>query len=138
MPENYTKLFNCLKTKEVPDHLYQKVMDRIGLEQSLAAIRRKVYIYTSATILCFSALSGAFYFVRLEMASSGFLSYFSLLFSDLDVVLSSWQNFSLTLLEAMPATSIILFLLSMAVLMHMAKNLAKNIQLFNKPRILMN
>jgi hypothetical protein len=138
MIENYKKLFNYLKTDEVPDYLYKKVMDRIGLERKLMSIRRKVYLYSSATVVSFSALVAAFYYIQLEMASSGFMNYFSLLFSDMDVVLISWQNFSITLLEALPTTSLILFLVSTAALMYMAKNLAKNIQIFIKPSLSIN
>jgi len=130
--ENYKKLLTYLSDFEVPDKLFDKVISRLHWEKRVATARKKILLYSTATIFSLSALIGAFYYVRLEMISSGFINYFSLIYSDLDVVLLSWQNFSITLLESLPTTSLILLLMSMAALMLMVKNLTKNIQLFIK------
>jgi hypothetical protein len=135
MIDNYKKLFSFLKESEIPANLYEKVINRLYYEKKLIAIRRKIFLYSSATVFSLAALVGAFYYVRLEMDSSGFFNYSSLMFTDFDIILKSWQNFSITLLETLPTTSIILTLISVAILLNMAKNLAKNIQLLNKTSI---
>lgn len=40
--------------------------------------------------------------------NSGFISIFSLIFSDTAIVLSLWQNFALSLLETLPVNAILL------------------------------
>jgi len=136
MTENYKKLFTYLSDLEVPDKLFDKVISRINWEKRVTTARKKIILYSSASIFSISALVGAFYYFRVEMASSGFINYFSLLYSDFDVVLSSWQNFSITLLEALPTTSLILMLISAAMLMYMVKNLLHYMKNMNQKVVL--
>ena len=104
----FKRKFNVeLNPLEPPAGLLDKVMSRIGEERELSILRARVV--TFAIVFCFSfiALFPIVRFVWTELIDSGFTTFFSLLFSDAGLVLASWQNFSLSLLEALPVTSLI-------------------------------
>lgn len=90
---------------DVPSGLLDKVMLRLETEQKLKVLRRR--LFWAATLLVGSVV--AFVFVLrlfwLDVASSGFGQYTSLIFSDFGYILANWRDYTLSLLETLPAFS---------------------------------
>ncbi len=100
---------------EVPPELYGKIVDRIRKERKNRRIRRAVFSVFSAIA---SAGGSVFFFLKLrtELASSGLLSYASIVFSDTGTVAQYWKDFLLLLGESIPVTASLAFLGALFVL----------------------
>jgi membrane protein CcdC involved in cytochrome C biogenesis len=82
--------------------LFEKIMLRIKEEQRIAAVKRIMVVSFVVAAGSIAAFIPVFNAMRASLYDSGFISSFSLIFSDFGVVLSYWQNFSLSLLETFP------------------------------------
>lgn len=130
MRQDYEKLFSNIQLTEPPAGLFDKIISRIYNERNLMAVRRRVVIFSIGFAGSVIALAPAFLAVRTGLAESGFAYYFSLLFSDFNVVAAYWQNFALALLEALPITSMALLLGIIFVFLGSLRFLSKNIKGF--------
>lgn len=88
--------------------LFEKIMLRIGVEKNKIAIKRKIAVFSVMLAVSFVGLIPAVKMAYSGFTSSGFTQLFSLIFSDTSVVISSWQNFALSLLETLPINGILL------------------------------
>ena len=91
----------------------------------MLSVRKRLVLFSMTALMSVAALvpvAGAF---RSEFAGSGFYQYFSLIFSDLDIVMVNWRDFGLTLLESLPTTGIISLLLVSLVFFWSLKHLAR-------------
>lgn len=107
--ENFEELVSSVLSEnlEAPAGLLEKVMSAIFWRQQLYAGLRTFSLVLSSVGSClvfFFALKE----VSLRMSQSGAWSILSLLFSDLEVVMSNWQSFALSFLEALPIFSMAL------------------------------
>ena len=105
MSKNLEQLFHDLDTSEV-SHLLDTVMFKIRREQ-----RRRAFFYRelpSLFGLFFSSLSViyAFFITIQDVNQSGFVDFIKEFFVDFSGVLSSWQSYSLTLLDTLPMMSL--------------------------------
>ena len=108
MSQDYEKLFSAIETPELPAGLIGQVMKCIAKERGhLVNRKRGAMLLVTATGML-AALTPVFILIKASLEESGFWQYFSLLFSDFDIVTASWQNFLASLLEALPVTGLIL------------------------------
>jgi len=87
--------------------LFQKIMLRIRAERKRMVLRRKITGFSIALAVSFLGLVPAIKMVYAGFAGSGFVQLFSLAFSDTAIILASWQNFVLSLLELLPITGLL-------------------------------
>lgn len=102
---------------QAPDGLLEKVLLRIETERRLNALRRRLLV--SGALLTGSVMALVFFFRLLwvDLISSGFGEYLFLFFYDFRYIAADWKDYTLTLLETLPALSAGLFLgVSLAVL----------------------
>ena len=97
-------------TPEPPADLLYKIMDRIGAEKKRRQIRRHLAFFSLSLIGSVAAFYPAGQMLWHDFNASGFFQFFSLLFSDSEIVLKYWQNFLFSLLEALPIVSVIILL----------------------------
>lgn len=112
--EPYTTLMESkghtvLDVIEPPAGLYSAVLARIAL-----ARRRRARIHLAADS-CVFFVSGVLLvplaqYAGSEIYTSGFYEFFSLFFSDRQVVLNSWQEFVYALFEKLPSIAMLLML----------------------------
>ncbi|MDQ5955224.1 MAG: hypothetical protein QG621_227 [Patescibacteria group bacterium] len=100
---------------EPPAGLCGAVLSRIAL-----ARRRRARVRL-AVDMCVFFISGALLvplaqYAGSEIYTSGFYEFFSLLFSDRQLILSSWQEFAFILLEKLPSIAVLLILSATIVL----------------------
>lgn len=107
--DNYNKLFSNLRQKSLPDGLFNSVIKQIQRRQHLMILRRKI-IYSLVTVFSALAFIPTIMNLKIGLVESGFTQYFSLLFSDFNVVSAYWQSFLLTLLESLPIINLAIFL----------------------------
>ncbi len=119
MPKEYEKL----PSKD----LFKKIMCRIHKEQRLLLFKR-IVVYFFGLAGSIVAFVPAFQMVKTGFFDSGFTRFFSLLFSDFNIVMAHWQNFALALLEAIPVMSIIIFSVIIVVFLESLKFLARDIK----------
>jgi len=108
--------------------LLEKIMLRIADEKRAMATSRRVAVFSLALILSFVGLIPALKAVYFGFVNSGFIQIFSLIFSDTAIVMSLWQNFTLSLLETLPINGILAVGVLMAVFSLSLKFLSNNLK----------
>ena len=120
-----------------PQGLYEKVIQRIHKEQRILAIKNAV-IFSITLIGSAIAFVPAYNMLLADFTQSGFLEFFSLIFSDFSVVTAYWKNFTLVLLETLPAISLALFLAVLLVFLQSVRALTKDIKILVQTRLAIN
>lgn len=112
--------------KKQSDDLFNRIMLEMRREQKKAdQIRAAFFSFTFiASLLAFVP---ALNLLRANLTASGFMDYFSLLFSDWGVIAEYWQSFVLSLLEVLPVMSLAVFLAVIFVFLESLKHLATEI-----------
>lgn len=113
---------------EPPKELYKTIIKRIRKEERLLVLRRTILFSGLLIASIFSIIPSAKILFS-DFSQSGFLHFFSLMFSDFSVVTHYWQSFAMILLETLPAASLVLVLTILLVALQSAKSLVKNIKI---------
>jgi hypothetical protein len=64
-----------------------------------------------------------------DFDQSGFLRFFSLIFSDFSTVATYWQSFTMVLLQTLPAISLALLLAILLVFLQSVKSLSRDVKI---------
>lgn len=97
------------ESQEPPADLFNRIV---------LAIERRQRVYARLKFSGFSLLSAVSIFLTVfafgelarQLGQNGSLQFFSLIFSDLGIILANWQDFSLSVLESLPVFPITLSL----------------------------
>jgi hypothetical protein len=116
---------------EPSKELLEKILKRIHHEERILVLRR-VILFSITLIASAVGFIPAFKMLSADLAQSGFFNFFSLIFSDFSAVASYWKNFTLILLETLPAIAIVLFLALVLVFLQSLRLLAKNIKIIRR------
>lgn len=103
---DFDKLFSYFNPPEPRADLFGKIINRINEEREMVSLKRRIFIFSAGLLCSIAAVIPAFRMARAGFFDSGFLSYFSLLFSDTAIVMAYWKNFSFSLLETLPVIEI--------------------------------
>ena len=125
---------------ELPEGIFERIMGRIRKEQRLSAIRRRLAIFSFGIIGSLAAFIPVSKLVYSSFVDSGFVQFFSLLFSDFGVVATYWQNFTMVLLETLPAISLAILLFVIFIFFESLRFLARDIKfiLASKRQLIIN
>ena len=118
---------------EPPERLFAMVMTRIAAAQQRRAWLRLI---TEGLIGAVSALV-LVTLIRSSLAvaaSTGFSQYISLLFSDTAVVIGSWREYSLSLIDALPTYGIAGILTTLFMLLILIRAMVRDAALLGAPR----
>jgi len=116
---------------EPPAGLLEKILNRIHSKERLFVLRR-IIVFSVLLVGSLFALIPSFKILAADLGQSGFIHFFSLLFSDFSYVTAYWQSFTMILLETLPALSLVLCLALLVILLQSAKSLTKNIKIISK------
>lgn len=119
---NMNQNFNPQLTPKRAEDLMDRINLKIASEQK-KAVRRRTVFFTGTFIISMIAIMPAYNALADNLAASGFMDYFSLLFSDWAVISRYWQNFVLSLLEVLPVMSLAAFLTVIFVILESLKHL---------------
>lgn len=95
---------------KLPEQLFLRVMSRIERERRLRALRRRLVIFGFGAVFSLVVFIPLFDMARTALAESGFITFFSLIFSDFGTVLALWKDYLYSLLETIPVLEISMLL----------------------------
>jgi hypothetical protein len=78
------------------------------------SMKRRTVGFSVLFFVCLVLLVPAFIYLNRDLHTSGFTSFFSLIFSDTSLLVAHLKEFSLSLLEALPVVSLVAFLIVFA------------------------
>lgn len=130
MEKNLRKISEDFNLVEPPAGLFDKIMFRIEKEKNFLTLRRRIIIFSIGLIGSAIAFIPAFAYARSGFVESGFYSFFSLIFSDTEIVLTYWENFLQSLLETLPAAGLAALLATVAVFLESLKMLVRDLIIF--------
>ena len=122
---------------EPPAGLLGKIIDRIRREERFLVFRKTV-IFSVMVFASLAAFVPALSALLSDFYKSGFINFFSLIFSDFSSVSAYWQSFAMILLETLPAASIALFLAVLLVFLGSVRSLTKNIRIIRGNNLITN
>ena len=128
MPKNIIEPFFGLQSTEPPHGLADKIIGRLHQERRLMIIKQRIIIWGITTASSVLVLIPTFRMLQANLADSGFLQFFSLLFSDSKIILSYWDTFAWSLLEALPVMSLVLFLVILGIFLKSLSVFTKNVK----------
>jgi hypothetical protein len=105
MEDDYGNLFGKMDRREPPAGLLDSIIFRIN-EEGLRTARIRFVCFSFLSLAALSALIPAWNELRSEATQSGFLQFFSLLFSDASIIAVYWQDFTMTVAESLPVFGI--------------------------------
>ena len=121
---------------ELPEGILERIMVRIKAEQRFLTFKRRLAIFSVGLVGSGIAFVPVFRMVRVSFAESGFLQFFSLLFSDFGIVAAYWQSFTMSLLESLPVMSLAIFLAVILIFLESLRFLARDIKFVFSPKTL--
>ena len=116
---------------ELPTGLLENILNRIHHEERVLVLR-KIVLFSTTLAGSIAGFVPTFKMLVSDVAQSGFLHFFSLIFSDFSMVAAYWQSFALTLLETMPAISLVLLLAILAIFLQSLRSLNRNLKIIIK------
>ncbi|MDR3519736.1 MAG: hypothetical protein P4L63_02530 [Candidatus Pacebacteria bacterium] len=105
MQAKLTKIFKKAKYQPSPDLAFSILNKMVIHNKNMAKF--KLWIGTFTGIASLITLIPVFQTLLTNLSHSGFYDYFSLIFSDSGLMFSYWKEFTLSLAESLPMTSII-------------------------------
>ncbi len=138
MRKDFEKLFSHLNPAEPPSGLFEKIIYRIREEQRDFAIKQRVAVFSFIMVASIVAFIPALKSVQTDLAESGFLQFLSLALSDFGVVVTYWHSFAMSLLETIPAMSLVVLLAVIFAFLGSFKLWIKDIRFVLIPKQLVN
>lgn len=118
------------KATQTDTELFAKVISRLDKEAKHSALKRQTIFFGAATVLSAVVFVLAAQALNSGLRESGFISFFSLFFSDFKIVFSSlWQSFVFSLLESIPVANLVFFLLTIVIFLESLSLFIKNIKI---------
>jgi hypothetical protein len=116
MPKDYENFFQYIKSQEPPKGLFDKIIFAIKKEQELQHTKRLLFGFL--LLLIISIISTPFSFILLinQIKSSGIHYFISSAFSNFNVFITYWKEFSLAIIESIPIVAVAIFILDMALI----------------------
>ncbi len=115
---------------EPPPYLLEKILKRIEKERRILVLKHTA-IFSVIFLVSIIAFIPASKILWQDFKNSGFIYFFSLIFSDFSIVIIYWRSLALQLLETLPAMSLALFLAVVLIFLQSLKSLIKNIKTLN-------
>lgn len=120
-----------------PKGLFERILKRIHKEERLLVLR-KVIIFSVMLVGSLVGFVPSLKMLLSDFSSSGFVNFFSLIFSDPSAVAMYWRSFTMILLETLPALSLTLFLTVLLILLQSIKSLTRNLKIIKSHSLVLN
>jgi len=129
MQDDFHQLFSRITRPIPPADLLAKIMQRVNRLQRVQSLRWRIGFFATATMASLVAFVPAYQNVHTAFVESGFMSFFSLAFSDLGATASHWQSVSFALAESFPVIGIVMLLSVVLVFLESLKYFMRNVSL---------
>lgn len=127
----YKTVFKNINQKEPRESLFEKIIKNIELEKNFIILRNKIILISIGTIFSIVLFIFSIILIKNEAIKSGFVSFFSLVFSDFSIIVKNWKSFIASLLETLPIMNIVLTVFSATITIFSIKVFSRGIQIFN-------
>ena len=138
MRKDYEKLFTHRTPPKPPEGLFAHIMERIREEERFLSFKKRFILFSAVLLASVGAFVPVILAFKTTFAQSGFPQFLSLIFSDFGLVIANWQDFSLALLESLPAMSVIAFLATLYIFFWGFKHLTQAVKSFSFPHQFLN
>lgn len=112
---------------EPPTGLLEKCIKRIHKEERILVIK-KLSMFSLMFLASLAGFLPSLKMLLSDFASSGFLNFFSLIFSDFSSVAKYWQSFMMLLLQTLPAISLAVFLAVVLLFLQSLRSITKEVK----------
>ncbi|TSC91740.1 MAG: hypothetical protein CEN90_204 [Parcubacteria group bacterium Licking1014_17] len=130
MRENEKTNYDYIVPMEPPHGLFSRIIRRLGLEKRIRLVKRHLGVFIAAAAVFLFLSIFAFIGLKEVLSESSFGPYLSLIYSDPGIVIKYWQSFILSLLESMPGSSIVIFLIPLTFVLLFVKFVGSNYEKF--------
>jgi len=113
--KDYEKLFSHFKTKEPSVGLFDRIILAIKREQELRHTKRLLFVFLFLLVASFIATPLSWTILVSQAENPGILYFISTAVSDFRTFVALWQDFGLAILESLPITSLIIFVITILV-----------------------
>jgi len=127
-----------IPNREPSELLLSKIMDRVALEKQRQLSRRKLFIFSSSFCLSLILIIPVLQSFISQAVYSGFSEYLHLAFYDFSIISSYGQEWTLSMLESLPALSLAGLLLISVSLLISLKNILANVKISRQLKYLTN
>ncbi|MCX6740395.1 MAG: hypothetical protein NTZ49_04155 [Candidatus Parcubacteria bacterium] len=130
MRPDFERLFTKLNSPQPPAELQAIIISRINALSNSRILKLKVVLFAVSSTVSAVAAVFAFMVFRSNLAETGFWQFFTLLFSDHEILMSYWQNYLMSLAESLPISSLVLLLVCTLAFCESVRLLANNAKKF--------
>jgi len=113
MFDEYQKLFDRIELPEPRLGLFDRIILTIKREQELRQTKKLLFGFVAMFLISLSAIPFSSVMLINQIKNSGIFYFIFTAFSDFGTFLGSWQNFGLAILESLPITGLIAFIVSL-------------------------
>lgn len=131
MENNTEKLMAYHSGQTLPSGLLPRIISALK-EQRRHDLKMRHYVFGVFSFISVPLLIWALLFTSRAIAASNLSVYLSLVFSDTSAVAAYWDNFSLLVLESLPALGLALSLMAIGFCFWSLRTLARSYYFFNK------
>lgn len=132
MLKNYEKIFSNIEHPAVPKELLGRILSRIESEKRFMAIRTKILWLSAFSIASLPLIIFSWINFQAGASESGLFQLTSLAFTDFSVIVSHYQDFILSVAEALPILAMVGFLAGILVFVESILALARDFKFVYK------
>ena len=113
MRKDYEKLFTHLEPAEPPVGLFDRIVLAVKKEQELRKTKRLLFGFLLLLVVSSIATPLSWLIFINQIESSGIVYFISTALNDLGTFLLLWKDFTLAILESLPLTGMMVFVISL-------------------------
>lgn len=132
MLKNYEKVFSSIGHPAVPEGLLARVMSRIESEKELMQLRKKIFLFSAFSAASLPLMIFSWINFQAGASQSGLFQLASLAFTDFSTIVSHYQDFMLSIAEALPILAMVGFLAGTLVFVESLLALARDVKFVHK------
>ncbi len=132
MQNDLNNALQRIARKEPSRELFARILAQVKVEERRGVIYARIGVLGTAALLSLVALVPALRELYAEFTQSGFVQFLSLLISDAGIVAVYWQDFLISLAEALPVFGVAGVAASIFVLMLSTRYLARDIRALSR------
>ena len=125
---------NNINSEEPSKELFFKVIGRIKKEKRMITVRRRLVLFSGAFAISSGFIIPVFNATKNGLATSGFLEFSSLIFSDTRLIIANWQSFMFSLLESVPVMSLITLLILVLIFFKSLKEITEDVKFISSQK----
>ena len=128
MLKKYEKIFSHIDHPALPDGILARVLSRIESEKGLIAARKKIFWLSAFSAASLSVIIFSWTSFQAGASESGLFQLASLAFTDFSAIASHYQDFILSIVEALPMLAIVGLLAGALVFIESLSALARDVK----------